>query len=202
MDMQPPHPGRRYYLLAAVSFLFSLLGVGGFVWVLFTGVSGIAGALRQVVVPGTASLPLTKPGGYTVFYEQESVVGNKTYSTGGSLSGLQLTMTGPGGEDIAVTPVGSNQTYEVAGRRGRAVWNFDVAKSGTYTLRAAYPPGQQGPQVVLAVGQGFAGGLAGTLVGSFAALGFAALCGVGTIAFVLIGYTKNKAAAAPAAGVR
>ena len=63
--------------------------------------------------------------------------------------------------------------YSVAEQAGIQVFDFWVAEPGRYELSARYPEGKPGPQVVLAVGEGFLGNpweLRRTT------LGFAGLC--------------------------
>jgi hypothetical protein len=48
---------------------------------------GATNSLTHVVVPGQIDLPLQRGEKYTVFFERESVVNGKTYSTTGTLKG-------------------------------------------------------------------------------------------------------------------
>jgi hypothetical protein len=159
-------PSRGYYALAAAVF------VGGWVFFgifLFKNLSGLSGRLQQVVVPGKAQLNLQAPGEYTIYYEYQSVVGSKVYSTNRTFSGLDVSLVAVGtGEPIALSQTDANSTYTVSGRSGLSVFDFRIARPGKYELSARYPEGQEGPEIVLAVGQGFVSGILTTVFGGLA----------------------------------
>jgi len=157
-------PSRGYYALAAVVF------VGGWVFFgifLFKNLSGLADQLQQVVVPGKAQLNLPSPGKYTIYYEYESVVGSKVYSTGRNFSGLDVTLASAArGDQIALSRTSVDSRYSMGGRSGAAVFDFTIDRPGAYELAAHYPEGEEGPEVVLAVGQGFTGRILTTVFGA------------------------------------
>jgi len=166
MNGQEIRPGRWYYGLAAVVFISGWVLFGLF---LYRNLSGISSKLQQVVVPGKTELSLNRPGSYTIYYEQESVVGSKVYSTSRSLSGLECTVTAKAtGEEVALSRAAVSSRYSVGGRSGYSVFDFKIDRPGIYEITARYPEGQEGPEVVLAVGQGFTMGVLTTVFGGLA----------------------------------
>ncbi|MGA3326974.1 MAG: hypothetical protein ABSF45_21125 [Terriglobia bacterium] len=159
-------PSRWYYVLAGVVF------VGG--WVLFAlflfrSLSGMAARLQQVVVPGETDLTLREPGNYTISYEHHSVIGDKVYSTDESISGLRCVLVSKANNlKVALSPSSMNSTYEFGGRSGRSIFDFRIDQPGVYTISAGYPQGQQGPEVVLAVGKEITTGLFTTILAALA----------------------------------
>ncbi len=132
-------------------------------------VNSIGAKLQQVVAPGETELTLREPGNYTIFYEYHSVIGDKVYSTEESLSGLACVLVSKAkNSEIALSPSSMNSTYEFGGRSGRSIFDFKIYQPGVYALSAGYPQGQQGPEVVLAVGKDFTTGLFATILGALA----------------------------------
>jgi len=146
-------PGRGPYVVAG---LILVVGIASFVFFLLSRLNGLTDELIQVVVPGEQDLTLSEPGNYTIFHEHRSVVGNRVYSSGAPLSGLLCSLTSNAtGEPIALTPVSSSSHYDVGGRSGNSVFEFQIVEPGSYHFSARYPGGEQGPATVLAVGHGF-----------------------------------------------
>lgn len=166
MSVQNITPSRWYYGLAV---LVAIIGTVFFAVFLFKSLSGLADGLIQVVVPGESDIVLTGPGNYTVFYEHQSVVGNKIYSTGEHLSGLQCFLIEKStGSEIALPPASVGSSYSIGGRSGKSVLEFNIDKPGSYEFSAWYPEGQKGPEVVLAIGHNFTFKLMGTIFGGIA----------------------------------
>ena len=147
-------PSRWYYVLAGL-----VLGAGlaGFGVLLLSGLSDLTGGLTQMVVPGQHELTLSETGGYTVFHEYQSVVGNKVYSMAqGGLSGLQCGLASKAtGEEIPLSRSTMNSTYSMGSRSGVSVFDFRIDSPGTYVFSAQYPPGEERPEAILSVGHGF-----------------------------------------------
>jgi hypothetical protein len=164
MNGQEIRPGRWYYGLAACIFVGGWVAFGIFLW---KNLSGIADQLQQVVVPGKTTINLASAGNYTIYHEYESVVGSKIYSSGQTLSGLEVKLSSVAtGEEVALARSGADSTYSLGGRSGKAVFDFTIGRPGAYELTAHYPEGEEGPEVVLAVGQGFAGRILTTVFGA------------------------------------
>ncbi|MGB6973785.1 MAG: hypothetical protein WBD67_03785 [Terracidiphilus sp.] len=133
---------------------FFLIGIGLFAYVLIHGITHAADSLKQIVVPGSAELHL-KPGSYTVFLEEQSVVNGKIYSTTQSVNGLTCRVRSlQNGSAIPLSQSTTNTTYTVNGRSGHSVLEFPIQSAGGYTFGCDYGKGTTGPQVVVAVGSG------------------------------------------------
>ncbi len=167
-DAMPAVPGaapsRLRYLVAVVIFFAGMAGMGIF---LVNQLSEMQDELTRFVVPGERTLAF-EAGKYTVFHETESIIDGKVYSSPG-LGGLTVTVTGPGGETVALTPAGSGH-YTFGGHKGTSLFDFEATGAGEYTVAGQYAPGASGPETVLAVGAGFMSSLLGTI---FGALGIA-----------------------------
>jgi len=145
--------------------------------------------MTQIVVPGQRELHLSETGQYTVFHEYKSVVGDKVYS--GSLSGLQCSLTSKAtGEQIPLSPSSANSTYSMGPRSGVSVFDFSVQSPGLYVFSAQYPAGEDGPEVVLAVGHGFVKQLLVTILGGLGIM-FGSMGVAGTIA-VLTYFKRHR----------
>jgi hypothetical protein len=190
MNGQEIRPGRWYYGLAAFIFVGGWVLFGIFLW---KNLSGIADQLQQVVVPGKVQLNLPSPGNYTIYHEYESVVGSKIYSGGQTLAGLEVTLSSLAtGDEVALSRANVDSTYSMGGRSGKAVFDFTIDRPGAYELTAQYPEGEEGPEVVLAVGQGFTGRILTTI---FGALGIVFGSMVLAVAIALITAIKRHNAA-------
>ncbi|MGB3943391.1 MAG: hypothetical protein WBK88_01195 [Methanothrix sp.] len=160
---------RRDLALAALVVVTGLLIFG---WMAYSALSGIGGDLVQMAAPGTAELDLEKAGEYTIFREDVSVVEGRFYSTGETVPpGLVIELFDLSyGEMVDLSPPFGSSTYTFAGRSGRSIAAFEIDHPGVYRMTASYPPGREGPEVVLAVGTGLFGGIASKIVFAVAAL--------------------------------
>jgi hypothetical protein len=186
MSDQNIKPSRWYYGLAIVVFI---IGGSLFTLFLFNSLSGWTGVLTQVVVPVKSDITFPETGKYTIFYEYQSVVGNnRLYFTRESLSGLQCTLTSKvTGYRIALSRPLTRSTYSLGGRKGVSVLEFNIDQPGIYEFSASYPEGQEGPEVVLAMGHGFLKKLMGTIFS-----GLAIFFGSGAMAIAIIVATFLK----------
>jgi hypothetical protein len=196
----PPPPGRKpapsrlWYVLA---FLVFVGGFGGMALFLVDRLGGIGNGLVQIVVPGEKEIVL-EPGFYTIFHERESVVDGRIYQSNG-IAGLEVSLTGPAGEPVAVTTASMSANYNIPGHRGVSAFQFEAKAAGTYRLSAGYADGTAGPETVLAVGKGFVRKLIGTIFGGLAlAFGGAGLAvAIAVPVFVKRLRAKRAAARAP-----
>ena len=185
MSNQQIKPSRWYYGLAVVFFI---LGESFFTLFFLNSLSGLSGAVTQVVVPVESEIMLPEAGKYTIFYEYQSVVGDRLYFTGESLSGLQCALTSRvTGHRIALSRPLTRSTYSLGDRKGVSVLEFTIDRPGVYEFSAWYPKGQEGPEVVLAMGHGFMKKLMGAIFG-----GLAIFFGSGAIAIAIIVITLLK----------
>jgi hypothetical protein len=143
-------PSRWHYVIGIAVLVVGFAVFGVF---LFTRITSLAPDI-QVVVPGTHEIYLGDSGKYTVFYEYRSVVDDRIYSTGESLSGLGVTLKSKrDSREVAMSTPSGTTTYEIGGRAGVSVLKFEVEEQGTYILSADYVGGASGPDVVLAIGK-------------------------------------------------
>lgn len=158
----------------------------------------------QVVVPGSSDITLSQPGKYTVFYEYRSMIGNRIYSTGEDIPGIQVNLISKDtGEEIPLSSASINTTYTIGGRSGIGLFDFDIDEPGIYVLSASYLPTQgqgqeeeQGQEIVLAVFHSSAieklfGSIMGTVGGAMAIVFVPFVVGV---AIIVITFIKRRKA--------
>ena len=198
-------PSRGYYVLAALVLAAGLAGAAVFVVRGISDVTDFMESWTQMVVPGQHELTLAEAGEYTVYHEYRSSIEGKVYSMEqGSLPGLECTLLSKAsGEQIPLSEATVHSTYSFGSRSGVSVFDFEVSSPGTYVFSAQYSEGQEGPEAVMAVGQGIVKeilvAIFGALVSFFVGIGVA-------IAITVITCEKRKkarkrlqdAAAAPA----
>jgi hypothetical protein len=157
---------RAWYVVAAVALL---AGAAGAVMLILSGVSGLAGGMTRVVVPGSSVLTLAEPGSYTIYHETESVIDGRVYSSD-NVNGLRISITdvASGTAIQATTPAGTER-YSVGGHTGVSLLAFDIVHPGQYRFDASYDGGRTEPAAVLAIGQGFVGRLLMTIFGAIGA---------------------------------
>ncbi len=143
-------PGRTYYLLALIP---PVVGVTLFILVLFSGISGASDTLKRFVAPGEMEVDL-RPGTHGVYYEHQSTVGDRVFSTGEAVPSLRIAVLDDEGGEIALRTPRVNTSYSIPGHAGKAVLEFDIARAGKYTVKAWAPEGAEEAEVVLAVGKG------------------------------------------------
>jgi hypothetical protein len=162
----------------------------------------------QVVVPRTSDINLSQTGKYTIFYEYQSMVDNRIYSTAEDLPGIQVNLVSKDtGTEIPLSAASINSSYTIGGRSGIGLFSFIIDQPGVYELSASYPASVQGqqeqgqsPKIVLAVFHGSAieklfGNIMGT-VGGVLAIAFVPFA-VG-VAIIVITFLKRRKAGARA----
>jgi hypothetical protein len=109
----------------------------------------------RVVVPGTHRIELDDPGEYTVYYEYESVIQGRVFSSDRTLSGVLVWITRVGEPDpLKLTHVSERESYETGRYAGGSILTFEAEEPGTYEITGVYPGRfQTGDSIVLAVGR-------------------------------------------------
>lgn len=207
----PPRikPSRWFYVIGIIILVGGPIISSIF---LFSSVGSNIGDMTEVpsmraVVPGSGDITIPQTGKYTVFYEYRSMVGNRIYSTGEDIPGIQVTLVSKDtGAEIPLSAASVNTTYTIEGRSGIALFDFVIDQPGVYELSASYPVALQGqqqeqrPEIVLAVFHGKSleelfGSIMGTVGGvlAIASVPFA----VG-IAIIVITFLKRRRAGARA----
>jgi hypothetical protein len=188
MNNDNVQPGVWCYGLAV---LIIIIGFAAFAGTIYSGITDAESGLLQMLAPGGSDLFLSEPGEYTVFYENNSYFGDKLYSTGEPISGLEVHVREKAtGFDLATYPARSDFTYNLGGRSGRSLMTFEIEHAGIYQVNASYSEGN-GPQAVLAIGKGMVEGLFSSILISLAAL-FGSIAIAAVITFVT--YRRRKRA--------
>lgn len=182
-------PSWMWYLVAGA---IGLATVGIFVAVIFDGIAGMGDALEQMLAPGEIEVDLHEPGTYTVFHEHESVFEGRYYSSPEIVAGMTVRVrSADGGAAVRVVAATVNSTYTMASRAGVGIFEFDISEPGRYRITAAYANGRATPQVVLAIGHDFMGGLLVTIFGGLGVM----LIGLGlTITIAVVTFSKREKA--------
>ena len=185
MNGQDTGPSRIYYGVAAAIFIGGWVLFGLF---LFRSLSKLPEKLQQVVVPGKSDITLAKAGSYTVYHEYRSTIGARVYSGPRDISGLEcrLVSKATGAEIPLTAPLGSSN-YSYGSRAGVSVFDFKIDQPGVYEFSGGYADTGEGPQVVLAIGQGFVGEILLTVLG-----GLAIVFGCIGLAIAIAVYTAVK----------
>ena len=188
MDRNNVQPGIWYYGLAV---LVIVLGFAAFAGSIYSGITDAESGLLQIAAPGGAELNLSEPGEYIIFYENNSYLDGKFYSTGEQISGLEVHVREKAtGLDVATYPAKSSLTYSLGSRSGRSIMAFKVERAGDYQVNASYS-GKEGPRIVLAIGKGMIEGIFSSIMISMAAL-FGSIAIAAVITFVT--YRRRKKA--------
>lgn len=110
----------------------------------------------RVVVPGTHELNFDDTGKYTIFYEYQSSVDGKGYSTGEYLKGVVVSLHSKDSTQyVPLSTTSGNMTYQIGSRAGKSLFDFEIDEPGIYVLHAEYQDGTSSPEVVFAIGPQF-----------------------------------------------
>jgi hypothetical protein len=150
MEKMVEVPSRWHY---AIGVAVLIVGFVIFTVLLLTQLTGSTPQI-QVVVPGVHEIYLAESGKYTVFYEYQSVIDGRIYLTGESLPPILCTLKSKedSREVVLSRPSGSG-TYEIGGRAGVSMLEFEIEEPGTYIFTANYSDDVSEPEVVFAIGQ-------------------------------------------------
>jgi hypothetical protein len=188
MNRDNVSPNIWYYGLAV---LIIFIGFAAFAGSIYAGITDAESSLLQITAPGGANLFLSEPGEYIIFYENNSFMNGKFYSTSEQIPGMEILVREKAtGLDLATYPAKSSFTYSLGSRSGRSIMAFEAPRAGIYQINASYS-GSAGPKVVLAIGKGMVEGIFSSIMISMAALlGSIAIAAV--ITFVT--YSRRKKA--------
>jgi len=177
-------PGTGNYFTAA---LVLMLGLLVFVWILYSSLSQLGRAGHRFLAPGQAELNLSKKGDYTIYYEFQSVYEGRAYSSEENLPGLVVQVSSKDeGKKIPIREIRANSTYSFGGRKGRALFYFNVENPGTYQIKAHYINDQSEPRIVLTVGKGFVSRMIFGIFGAIGVLLLGILIGIFLIVFTFL----------------
>lgn len=143
-------PGIWIYGIGVSIFL---IGIAFSICFLVYNLLNLQKSSTRVVVPSKTNIVLNKQGKYTIFYEYQSVIDNKIYSTKKS-DVYDLTcnlINNSTGEKIPLSECTISSNYNTGSRKGSSLMSFNISKPGTYTLSAFYGNNKNEPRIVLAV---------------------------------------------------
>jgi hypothetical protein len=171
--------------------LIIFIGFAVFAGSIYYGISDAGSGLMQIVAPASVDLNLSEPGEYIIFYENNSYINGKFYSTSEQIPGLEIHLREKAtGLDLATYPAKGSFTYSLDNRNGRSIMAFTALRAGIYQVNASYS-GSAGPEVVLAIGKGVIEGMFSSFIISMAAL-FGSIAIAAVISYVT--YSRRKKA--------
>jgi hypothetical protein len=182
-----------------VAGLIALAGFAGALFYLMPRLGAADARMMRVVVPGNTVLVLDKPGPYTIYHEQKSMVDGRYYASD-TVNGLSLRLT----DEATSAPVRlaeptMSANYTIGNRSGTSILAFAIDRPGRYRLVATLAGGRSEPQAVLAVEQGMLGEMFGLIFGTIA-IAFAGLGVAGAIVLVVL-WQRSKAVPKPAQSI-
>ncbi len=143
-------PSRSHYLLGIAVLM---VGLVLFAILLRTPGKAIPPEI-QIVVPGARDLYLPEAGKYTIFYEYLSIIDDKTYSTGESLSPMLAGLQSRQYYKIfELSTPSRTMRYKEGGRAGVSIFEFEIEYPGNYLFYTEYAGDVNGPDVVFAIGK-------------------------------------------------
>jgi hypothetical protein len=162
MTKEKDSPSGWWYAGAVIFLLVCALLVGQYV---YSGIAGLAENLISMQVPGTQEILLARPGKYNVLYDGSLVVGQKVNAAFIGPAGLRCTLVSKvSGAYVTVSSASVTIAHGENGSDVKALFSFSVDTPGTYLFSSSYPPGREGLQTVLSVGQDFAGNSIGWIL--------------------------------------
>ena len=171
-----------YLLLAVVCGVGAL---GGFLYILFSGISGLTSGLLQADMPGRHTLSLEEAGRYTIFHEWTHPYPSSVNVGGdGDAKAMKLTLVDSGGQQVSLNPNGGNSTYQLGSREGYSVYTFQLQQPGSYTLTGAYEDGSEA-RVMYTIANNFMGKILKIVAMCFVAIGIPGLLGFLFLIFAL-----------------
>jgi hypothetical protein len=181
---------RTKYMLGSVLGVIGIIGFILFVVFLFRQIKEQSPKI-QLVVPGAHEIELNKPGKYTIFYEYRSVVDTRVFMTGEALPAeLLVTLySRAGANEVELDRPAMNNTYNMGGRAGISLLEFDIDSPGAYIVNARYAGGVEKPDIVLAIGQ-FK--IFGVIFGAIGIFFVSLIIAVTGCVIVLVAYLKSR----------
>jgi hypothetical protein len=185
---------RERTVWVSVLLWLSLAGlIGAIAWGFFSygALQDRLANLPRAAVPGQVTVDVPEPQTLTIFYEDPTADGTFVVQTSGSntitVSPVELTVTAPSGEEVAIAPYERDLRFDYDGRVLTAMATIDASTVGTYTVEAS---GDTPPSAQISVGHVVDVGLIAHAVGVIG-LFLASLAGVAT-AGVLIAVRRRR----------
>jgi hypothetical protein len=148
------------------------------------------GVLASVPVPGSGEVDLEE-GPYTVYLAYPSSESPRATSVRDA-----MTVGGPDGEPLGLRPAAVSGNVAMGDTAASTLTGFEVTAAATYRISAPDAGGATGARLLVVPDTGFGaffGGVMGTVVGVFAALGVGAV-GLGlTVAGAIVWHRRSRA---------
>lgn len=176
-------PIARYIILAVVVLI---AGIGGFIYWIITGISGLHDELTQITAPGEHRISLEKVGTYTVFWEYSGAQG--AFFPGN----IDMKVISDQDRSIPVHAAGVNQTYSFNGRHGVALLQFDIESPGDYLVVTHIKGHETEGPVTLTLACGFMTYLFHIILGGLAMVFGSIILAVLLVVYAVIGRRKTR----------
>jgi hypothetical protein len=166
-----------WFVVAGLIAIAGFVAAGLYLW---PRIGSVEAGMIRVVVPGSASITLDKPGTYTIFHEKQSVVDGQYYASD-NVAGLRVDLVAEASGAHVRFESSTSASYSMGSRQGASIFDFTVDQPGRYRLTASLASGQ----AVLAIGQSVLRSIF-ALVGGTIAIAFAGLAIAGIIVALTI----------------
>ena len=133
----------------------AIMAGGVLLWllVIVSGVMGARSDFSRFIVPGQAQLELAS-GKYTIFHEYPRTVDSVGTRKPGGVEKLACTLTEMAtGALVPLTPARSTTSYKIRRVIGEPLYDFSIARSGSFRFDSSYPPAFAGAETSFAVGR-------------------------------------------------
>jgi hypothetical protein len=131
-------------------------------------------AFDRTSVPGSVSVEITDPGGYSIYHESDDFGRDPAF-----LPEPEVEVLDPSGAEVPLDRYSASVTYSTGSHDGRGLFTFDADETGVYEVTASGDPGS-----VVAVGRGVGDDLLPGLLAGIA-IGVAAPLAGGVMAIVV-----------------
>ncbi|MEW6262632.1 MAG: hypothetical protein AB1641_06090 [Thermodesulfobacteriota bacterium] len=187
----------KLVVLCVLAGLIILAGVAGFVYHLFTGLTGLTQGIVRVQAPGRQEIQLDEPGQYTIFLEVSPGAEAQAVEYEDLLKGLHLRLETLSGQAIKLGQVRGSSTYDLEGRRGVSLMQFEITSAGRYRFLADYEKSTPARPATLTMIQGFAAKLTRVIIIGLAIMFGALLLGGLVIVLAVVLYLSGRKKQAP-----
>lgn len=192
--MHAPSPYKRTVsvpLLVSAVLCFTS-GIGLFIYLIFSGMSGLTDSLLSARMPGEVKLKLTEPGSYTVFHEYSHQFEDGTArAEDRAVESMQLALTDSSGKNYPLQKPSGESSYSLNGREGYSMYWFEIQEPGDYTL-VGTPAGAESADsaVMFTLANNYGGRLLLLIGKCFAALVIPSIAG---LILLILAFLKKKA---------
>lgn len=142
-------PQLKWY---GISVLFALTGVVIIIFYSITKFEDFFSALAQIKVPGAEDVTLVKKGAYLIFHEYSTEYEGKSYTGKPGLDRLVFSITGKkSGKQITLKPSKAGHNFDLFGRKGVAIYFFEIEQAGIYTISATEKTKNSGAPAIISI---------------------------------------------------